>query len=336
MENKKIVFTAPGRVEVHSEPLPQMTEPGKKELTMRNKVSLISPGTELACLSGNEGWFPLPGTPGYIAVGEVVIPGDDVKGAEKGDVLFTYGPHQEIYRIDTEDRYQGLNLKVPKNLSPAMAVFTRMASIAMTAIRQSSIQLGDFVLVSGLGLVGNFAAQLAQLQGARVIAVEVNENRRKVTQKMGIGTCLDAGSDYKEQIRELTGNDGVTTYIDATGLSSVISDNLEMVAPRGEVILVGSPRASYKVDLTETFNHAHLRDVQIKGASEWLYPTFSSEFHKHSIIRNSQIIMDLLGSGKLKAEELITHRFKPESAAEAYDGLKHNPEEFIGVLFEWD
>ena len=56
-------------------------------------------------------------------------------------------------------------LKVPEALPLEWAPFTRMAIIAMTSLRISDIELGDWVGVLGLGTVGNFAAQLAGLQG---------------------------------------------------------------------------------------------------------------------------------------------------------------------------
>jgi len=74
----------------------------------------------------------------------------------------------------------------------------------------------------------------------------------------------------------------------------------------------------------------------MKGALEWRYPTFKDEFVKHSIERNSEIIMHLILDEKLIVKPLFTHEFTPETAKQAYDGLLNKKDEFIGVVFNWN
>lgn len=227
-------------------------------------------------------------------------------------------------------------MKLPDNLDPDLATFTRMATIAMTSLRQSNIELGDYVLVSGLGLVGNFAAQLAQLQGAKVIAADIDESRLEIAKNCGIKKVVNASAkDYEKQIINMTKGKKVSTYIDATGLSNVISDNLSLVADNGEAILGGSPRAEYQTNVTDVFNHEHLRGVKLKGALEWLYPTQPSGFVKHSQARNTEIVMELISEGELQVKPMYTHKMKPEDASKAYNGLKNKPEDYLGVVFNW-
>lgn len=337
MNYRKIVFAKTKHVELQEAVLSdQALRPN--EVLVKNCYSLISPGTELACLSGQEGWFSLPNTPGYIAVGEVVRAGANVTKVSEGDKVFTYGPHAEYFTIDTANRNGGMCLKVPDALPLDLAPFTRTATIPFTAIRVSEIELGDWVVVSGLGIIGNFAAQLAQLQGANVIGVDINEKRCIQAQACGIRHTVNSGnSGWKEQVKHLTGGRGISTLIDATGLSSVIVDSLDLMAPYGEAVLLGSPRAEYVTDVTRVFNRIHLPGfTQFKGALEWRYPTFKDEFVKHSIERNSEIVMDLLIGGKLAVKPLFTHTFAPEKAAEAYAGLKDKKDEFTGVVFDWN
>jgi threonine dehydrogenase-like Zn-dependent dehydrogenase len=73
----------------------------------------------------------------------------------------------------------------------------------------------------------------------------------------------------------------------------------------------------------------------LKGALEFTYPTFQEEFVKHSIERNVRIFLDLVNSGKLKIAPFYSHKMQPSEAQEAYDGLRENPEEFVGVIFDW-
>ena len=175
MKNNSIVFTGPDSVEtqVLDEDLQQLQA---REVLVRTCYSLVSAATELACLSGNERWFTFPKTPGYASVGEVVKVGDLVRSVSPGDMVYNWGGHQHYHRIDLTNP-RSICIKVPASIELALAPFTRMVTIAMTALRVSNIELGDFVAVVGLGSVGNMAAQLARLQGGRVIGIDLSKSR---------------------------------------------------------------------------------------------------------------------------------------------------------------
>jgi 2-desacetyl-2-hydroxyethyl bacteriochlorophyllide A dehydrogenase len=336
MKFKKVTFAGPGRVVF--EPVDAELEVRTPtEVIVRNRYSLISAGTELACLGGKESWFPLPGTPGYAAVGEVVAKGDAVTKVSRGDLVFTHGPHAGYFRIDTTDRYSGTCLRLPPGLSPDRALFTRMASIAMAAIRTSHIEVGDQVLVTGLGQVGNLAAQLALLQGANVIGVDLSALRCACARECGIASTVGSqDSDWESQVRRLSGNRGVATAIEATGLSAVVTRLVPLMAHFGEIILLGTPRAPFETNVTEIYGPIHLPPyVALRGALEWRYPTFRDEFVKHSVERNSEIIMELIASERIRVAPLYTHKMSPEHAAEAYAGLRERKDEYVGVVFDW-
>ncbi|GLX71285.1 zinc-dependent alcohol dehydrogenase [Paenibacillus glycanilyticus] len=333
MENKKIIFTAPWQVEVETEQRSSF-KVGNKEVLVKKKYSLISPGTELACLSGNEGWFQMPSVPGYSSVSEIIELGEEVEGYQAGDHVFHYGDHSLYSVISTS----GIFLKAPSDVPLHWVPFTRMASVAMTSIRVSNIELGDHVAVTGLGLIGNMAAQLASMQGASVIGIDLSLNRINTAKECGIAYTLQSGSTTKEEIAELTEGRGVSTLIDATGIPSVVANGLPWVAKYGEVVLLGSPRGEFQGNITDLLNYIHLDGygcITFKGAHEWRYPVEPDVFVKHSLARNSQIIFDLLRRKQLKIEPLISHILKPEQAVQAYEGLRNDKDHYQGVLFDW-
>ncbi|MEJ2613482.1 MAG: zinc-binding dehydrogenase, partial [Ignavibacteriaceae bacterium] len=203
----------------------------------------------------------------------------------------------------------------------------------------SNIQLGDYVAVTGLGLVGNLAAQLAQLQGGEVIGIDINSSRLDIAEKCGIKNIINSSeSGWKEKIRKLTDGKGVHTLIDATGIPKVIADSLSIISTYGEAILLGSPRGKFETDATEIFNHVHYihrGSITFKGALEWRFPTYQNDFVKHSIERNSKIVINLINNKSLNIESLLTHELKPEDAVKGYEGLKNNQDKFLGVIFNW-
>ena len=60
------------------------------------------------------------------------------------------------------------------------------------------------------------------------------------------------------------------------------------------------------------------------------------EFSKHSIKRNSKIILTLIREEKHFIRPIYTHKTKPSGIPAAYDGLRDHPDEFIGVIIDWD
>ena len=86
-------------------------------------------------------------------------------------------------------RYSQDRLVAPvrEAVDPAVVAASRMAGVAMTAIVVGEIGTNPWVVVFGLGLVGNLASQMFQIHGCRVIGVDPVAARRKLAQRCG--TC---------------------------------------------------------------------------------------------------------------------------------------------------
>ena len=297
-----------------------------------------APGTELTCLAGGESWFTFPSTPGYTSIGEVVKAGDQVVAVSPGDIVYTWGGHKQYNRIDLAE-CGSICLRVPAGIDLPLVPFTRMITIALTALRVSDVELGDYVAVIGLGLVGNFAAQLARLQGGRVVALDHNPGRVALVAECGVESALVMeGPSVAGKVDEITDGRGVTTLIEASGRPGALLDGLPLVGRYGEVILVGIVRGEYQANLTDVLDYIHLDpqgNLTFKGAHEWRYPVARDPYVKHSIVRNSEIAMELIRSGALQVAPLLTHTLSPDEAASAYHGLKNSKSEYIGVVLDW-
>src|SRR5258707_11891819 len=99
MRNKRIVFTGAGQIEIQNDDT-DLTPQHQYEVIIKTHYSLISAGTELACLSGSENWFKFPSTPGYTSVGEVVAAGQAITDVAGGDGGFFFGGRFAFIRSD--------------------------------------------------------------------------------------------------------------------------------------------------------------------------------------------------------------------------------------------
>ncbi|EFH84444.1 zinc-dependent alcohol dehydrogenase [Ktedonobacter racemifer] len=334
MKNRKVIFVSPQQVETVEEDFSPAAL-ADHEVLVKLIYSLISPGTELAMLSGKEWWAKLPVCPGYASVSQVVEVGRGVADFKPGDTVFHYGNHSEYQVVSASHMF----IKPPADLDLRWVPFTRMATVAFTAVRVSNIEVGDYVSVTGLGLVGNLAAQLARLQGAFVIGVDLSSKRIETANLCGIDYALNGGNGgVKEQILALTGGQGVSTQIEATGVPKVGVESLGWIGSLGEIVFLGSPRGEFNTDVTDVLNYCHLYNrgcITFKGGHEWRYPTEPNAFVKHSLVRNSKIVFELMKQNRLQIEPLLSHVIKPEQAQEAYDGLRNNKDDYNGVLFDW-
>lgn len=316
---KQIVFVEPGKVD-----LATVSEPEGNGRILKNEVTLISPGTELAILSGGESWAPLPFVPGYAAVG---------RDRKTGERIFTHGRHEELTVEDV------LTVPVLDGVAPRHAVFARIASVSITAIRVGCVELGDWVAVFGAGVVGNLAGQLSRLSGARVIIVDKSAERLRIAEKCGIEYTVLADGGEVQRVAEITGGELCTSVIEATGVTSVSEVAMKCVGQNGTLVLLGTPRAAQDVHFLEFLRTIHIADtnVTVKGAHEWCYPVerTKGQREKHTIRRNTEYIMYLIQRGLLRIDEITSHIVTPEEAADIYGRMKADPGSFLGVVIDW-
>ena len=132
----------------------------------KNEYTAVSVGTEIhGWTHGGEPGNPVrfPRATGYCNVGTVLEVGKDVEGVRPGDRVAGQGNHASHCIL-----YGGraFYVKVPDSVSSRSAAFMVMGAIAIHGIRVARIELGEVVVVIGLGIVGQLAATLARLSGA--------------------------------------------------------------------------------------------------------------------------------------------------------------------------
>ncbi|RLT56114.1 MAG: hypothetical protein DWI71_05100 [Chloroflexi bacterium] len=346
MRARGVVFVGPEQAELEDYDV-SAENLGPHEALVESEYSIISAGTEGSFFTNLMPKTPpiyraqpiiYPARTGYGHLGTVLATGSEVKNINPGDRILTFSRHGSIVQANTA-RFA---LQVPSDIDGRLAIFTRMAGVAISAVRSSSVQAGDRVAIIGMGLVGNFAAQLFQLAGAEVIAFDISEMRLHQAQACGIEKVFNSREvDPIAVVRDWVGSSddrgGANIGVEAIGgESSLVAQAVEMCGRHGEVILLGSPRAPFPGDLTPMLARIHLLAIRMIGALEWTFPiSENTERARVTIEGNYRQIMRWIHDRRLIVDPLLTHVLSPEACQEAYFGLAHQKDEYIGVVFDW-
>jgi threonine dehydrogenase-like Zn-dependent dehydrogenase len=201
------------------------------EVLIRSLYSGISAGTELTAYRGsnpylNKRWddssrlfvdgdtsisYPVDGW-GYEEVGEVISLGTAAGDIEVGDVVWgTWGHRSHTVKKADWAAQRILDASV----DPRVGIFSQIGGIALNLVLDADIHVGETVAVFGLGVPGQLAAQLARLNGGRVIAVDGLPARRQLALNLGAEYALDpAEGGVAERIRDLTEGRGADVCLE--------------------------------------------------------------------------------------------------------------------------
>lgn len=266
---------------------------------------------------------PLP--LGYCNVGRVIAVGNGVTEFKVGDRVASNGAHAEFVCVP-----KNLVAKIPDNVSDEEASFTVIGSIGLQGIRLLNPQLGETIVVTGLGLIGLIAAQLLKANGCRVIGIDFDEEKVELARSKGIIAINPArGTDPVKFVQEETnqhGADGVLITASAK-TNDVIHQAAEMSRKRGRIVLVGVIGLDirrddfYKKELTFQVSCSYGpgrydEDYENKGID---YPL---AFVRWTEKRNFETILQSISMRIIDVKSLITEVVNLENYEEIYGNLR--------------
>ena len=359
MQAKQALFTARGKVSL--EPV-TVGEPDENQLLVETLYSAISPGTERAFLLAEPNTitqrkgFPFP--PGYSNIGRVLAVGSAVAHFKPGDRVATRVPHVSHYLIpetlgpgEVAAKYReqfrspiapeapAIGLHYLWKLSPDLdeaklkesAPFG-IVSVGVTGARYGRIDLGESVLVIGLGPVGLYAAQCALLAGGfPVLGIDPVAARRMLALKLGVDAVYATPDELASGHPLMTGN-APRIVIEATGKPDVVNLAFRLCGRNGRVVLLGSTRGvTPNVDF---YTDVHRKGLTVIGAQVLTRPTLDNSDGRWNAWDEAALTLRYIASGRLDTRPLIEHEFAASRVADAYRLIEDSPET-LGVLLNW-
>lgn len=339
------VLDGTGRACVISEELPLLK---KGMVLVKVHASLISPGTELnsaRTARRNPNTEPGEAKPfGYQNAGEIIEAGEGVSRFQPGDRVACmgggYALHSNYVTVP-----QNLCAMIPERVSYEEASFAHLAMTSLHAIRRGQPQLGEYLLVAGLGLVGQMAARIGQIAGMYVMGWDMLPFRCNIAKGWGIDDVAVIDEEAEAgKAKAFTRDFGFDMAVVAFGgkgakaLESVKKvmkmsvDTHEM----GRICVVGA--LSTETRWATGMGNLDVRSCARTGAGyhdeawehgEYEYPPC---FMRWNTRTNMEYVLRLMSEGKLDVKRLITHRLPLAQIDEAVTAHIEHPETALGTV----
>jgi 2-desacetyl-2-hydroxyethyl bacteriochlorophyllide A dehydrogenase len=349
---RTLVLDGPRQLRLSDQPTRPL-RPG--EIRLRARLSGISHGTELGLYRGTSAFTDkvfdrglrafvvphagsastYPVTLGYEMVGEVLEIAPDVDEVKVGDLVHTGTPHQEetVLNLAASQEATYPLVRLPTAERPERALFISLAAVALQAVHDAEMKLGDAVSVHGLGTIGLLAVQMCRLEGIQnVFALDPDPARRRLAAGLGASQVLDPSEELPVglQIRERNGGAGVDVAIEVSGSDRGLQGALEAAGLGATVVAAGFYQGgAANVRLGEEFHHNRLSLIASIGA--WGAPD------RHAPLWNRRRVLGtatrLLYTDRVSVAGLLGRRFPFDQAPAAYRWIDEHPHAAVKVAF---
>ncbi|NOK57294.1 MAG: zinc-binding dehydrogenase [Chloroflexi bacterium AL-W] len=328
MQATALLFTDVDQMIVETVTLPL---PGPHEVLIETLYTCISPGTELRCLAGKQpDPVPWPFIPGYALVGKVTDCGIDTlvqpgtlvfcAGTRNADCNRMWGGHIS-HAIQVEDAV----VPIPEEVSPLDASIAQLAAIAFHGLRLSKPLPHETVVTIGLGPIGQLAARLYALTGARVVGADRSAKRVALAQAAGIEAVV-IEEDLQNTLAPVL-PDGADIVVDATGVPAVVEQAVHLAKdlPWDNTVISGARyivQGSYTNTFAIPYQHAFGKELT------FIIPRNAQK-------RDLEAVLDLLQRHKFHVGDLIGEAQPPETAPQIYAALQESKGALITAAFRW-
>ncbi len=333
-----------GRVECVTQPIPELKD---GEVLVKVHASLISPGTEMNLVRTRRETPDKAGSDlnfGYSSAGEIVAIKGDPKDLKVGMAVAGMGGgacHGTFNVIPVN-----LVVPIPDGVSYEEATFASLAATSLQAVRRTEPALGEYGMVLGLGIVGNLAAQLYQLSGARVLGWESLRSRAAIGRKCGIADTIDFTKiDAAAASRAFAAPYGMDFALLAFGGNAekafmAVKQSMKVSADghaMGRVVVVGGCR--FPFDGGAWTGNLDVRCSSRTGAGyhdpDWEHgKDYPAAFVQFTSQRNARELLQLIAEKRLLVSPMITTALPLKEINSAADLLLNDPGRTMGVIIE--
>lgn len=327
MKAKAVVFTDVNQVSFEDVEVP---EQGPEEVTVELEYSWISNGTESSFLKGErvtgeqvtrpEDILPFPQVAGYQKVGIVRSVGDQVRDLKPGDRVFASVSRVEGMAFDHGGHvnpavtHQSQVWKLPEGADPIGYSGLVLTQVGYNCGMRPSIKEGEFAVVIGDGMVGQWAAQTLAHRGAEVLVLG-RHDRRLALLPEGIRGVNVRSQSIEEAIGDRR---DIAVVVDSIGAMDTFRQLMPAMQHNSHLVSAGFLGTTGMVDIQE------LRPLEmtLHSPSGWSQERMDGT-------------LEGIREGWLQTTPLITHILPASQGAEAWKLILEKSEFFLGIVLDW-
>jgi 2-desacetyl-2-hydroxyethyl bacteriochlorophyllide A dehydrogenase len=209
---------------------------------------------------------------------------------------------------------------IPDNgISPRDFALVEPMSVGFHAVSRAQVTDLDVVMVIGCGMIGVGAIVRAALRGARVIAVDVDDEKLALAKRLGATYSINSKTeDVHARLQEITNNAGPDVIIEAVGAPPTYQMAINEVAFTGRVVCIGYA----KTDIAFETKYFVMKEMDIRGS-------------RNAMPEDFRAVMEYMKRGTCPVEKLITAIYKPEEAQNALEKWVQDPGKVFRILVEF-
>ncbi len=280
------------------------------------------------------------GTPtGYSASGTVIEIGKNIHNLKVGDRVACAGAgianHAEFIEVP-----KNLLVKIPDGVDLDVASTITLGAIAMQGVRRAAPQIGEYVVVTGLGILGQITVELLKASGCKVIGIDLDDRRINMALNSGMYYGLNPKTDnVVEKVINLTGGYGADCVIIATATSSrsPLDQAFQMSRKKGRVVLVGTVGMEFnREDMYKKELDFYISTSYGPGRYDSNYEEYGIDY-PHAYVRwtenrNMSSYLELIKDKKIDIKQIIEKVYDIQKADEAFLQFEQQQKPLIVLL----
>ena len=321
---KQVELYAPENIRFIESPRPI---PGPDELLVA-VVCVGICGSDLHAYHGRHPFIQLPIVPGHEFAGTVAKVGTNVRGFAPGQRVtvepslvcgLCYNCTHGRYNVCEQLRVIGCQtpgamgdyltvpaskaLHLPDDVTWDQAALAEPLAVAVHAVRVAQLRAGANLLILGAGTIGLMTLQAAKAMGAgRVMTTDLLQDRLDLALELGADEAVNPRTtDLAATLEETFGPQRADVIIECVGVASTIRDAIRLARKGTRIVLAGV----FEQEVLVNLGLVQDRELELVGTLMYVSDNFPTA-------------LELIQSGRVQTEPLITHRFPLAQATQAF------------------
>lgn len=215
---------------------------------------------------------------------------------------------------------------VPDSLSYEEAAMCEPSAVAVHALRQGEVEIGDTIIIYGAGTIGLLLGLWAKAMGTdKVLLVDIDESKITFAKKIGFQYVWNSNDGNPiTWVKKVTEDRGADISIEGVGISITLEQCLKSVRTFGKVIAMGNPIGDM---ILSQKGYWEILRKQLKIMGTW-----NSSYV--SLPKNDwKLTIHAMEKRQIDVKELITHKIPLTDGIKPFEMIRDKKEFFNKVIY---